>query len=441
MSPPDAPVIGLVEDDPIMGESLVQRLGLEGMRVHWWRTGREAVAGIRQMRFEAVICDIRLPDLDGEGVFREAVQGPQAPPFLFVTGHGDIDQAVRLMRSGAADYVTKPFEMDDFLARLGELLVPRGAEEAGTLGVSPAMRQVETLLRRVAPLPSNVLITGETGTGKEVAARFIHAQSRQAHAPFVAVNCAAIPAELMESELFGHERGAFTGAGQRHLGYVERTGGGTLLLDEIGELRPDLQAKLLRLIESRTFKRVGGEREIAFEGRIVTATNADLEQRVAGGQFREDLLYRVNVMSIRMPALRERREDIGWLMERFFAVFSGSAETRLRGIGALAEEAALQHAWPGNVRELRNRMERAVALALGPWLMPGDLFPELLGSEAEAATRIGSLEAARQDAEKRHILRALTATGGELSAAARLLRVGRTTLWEKMRRLGLGGEG
>ncbi|MFG1283652.1 sigma-54-dependent transcriptional regulator [Xanthobacter autotrophicus] len=436
----EPPVIGLVEDDPIMGESLAQRLGLEGMRVHWWRTGRAAVADIRKFRFEAIVCDIRLPDLDGEAVFREAAHVPQTPPFLFVTGHGDIDQAVRLMRSGAADYVTKPFEMDDFLARLTDLLMPHGTTEGGTLGVSPAIRQVEALLCRVARLSSNLLITGETGTGKDVAARFIHAQSRHAAAPFIAVNCAAIPADLMESELFGHERGAFTGAAQRHLGYVERAGDGTLFLDEIGELRPELQAKLLRLIESKTFQRIGGEREITFGGRIVTATNADLALRVVGRQFREDLLYRINAVSIRLPSLRERPEDIPWLMERFFTEHSAGTETNLKGISALAEEAALQHPWPGNVRELRNRMERAVALALGPWLMPGDLFPELVREGDDTGLRIVSLESARQEAEKRHILRALSATAGELSAAARLLGVGRTTLWEKMRRLGLGSD-
>jgi DNA-binding NtrC family response regulator len=434
-------VVGLVEDDPIMGESLAQRLALDGLKVQWWRTGRAAVADIRNARFGAVICDIRLPDLDGEAVFREAAHAPHTPPFLFMTGHGDIDQAVRLMRSGAADYVTKPFEMDDFLARLGDLMAPRGGADAGMLGISPAMRQLEDLLGRVALLSSNVLITGETGTGKDVAARFLHARSRRAGAPFVAVNCAAIPAELMESELFGHERGAFTGAAQRHLGYVERAGEGTLFLDEIGDLRPDLQAKLLRLIESRSFQRVGGEREITFGGRIVTATNADLAQRVSVGAFREDLLYRINVVGVRVPPLRERAEDIPWLMERFFAEFSGDAEIRLRGVSALAEEAALHHSWPGNVRELRNRMERAVALALGPWLMPGDLFPEVLDQDVAPGASIGSLESARQEAEKRHIRRALSATEGEISAAARLLGVGRTTLWEKMRRLGLGGEG
>ncbi|RTL91429.1 sigma-54-dependent Fis family transcriptional regulator [Ancylobacter aquaticus] len=432
---PDAPLIGLVEDDPIMGESLVQRLALERVTVKWWQAGAEALGEMGRHQLQAVVCDIRLPDLSGEAVFREVVRAPNAPPFLFITGHGDIDQAVRLMRAGAVDYVTKPFDMDDFLARLGDLV--RGHDPATqTLGISPAMQDIERLLRRVARIGSSVLITGETGTGKDVAARFLHAASANPSAPFVAVNCAAIPAHLMESELFGHEKGAFTGAVQRHAGYAERAANGVLFLDEIAELRPDLQAKLLRLIEERAFHRVGGERPVPFRGRLITATNADLPSRVREGSFREDLFYRVNVVSIRLPALRERREDIPWLMDRFFAELSEQLPTQARGISGLAQETALAHAWPGNVRELRNRMERAVALAMGPWLMPGDLFPESAGRSVSSAT-FESLETARLEAERRHIVRALAATNGEISGAARLLGIGRTTLWEKMRRLGL----
>lgn len=439
--PLEGPAIGLVEDDPIMGESLVQRLALEGTNVHWWQSGREAITGIRRQHLEAIVCDIRLPDLDGETLFREAARAPDAPPFLFVTGYADIDQAVRLMRAGAADYLTKPFDMDDFLVRLGDLMRPRGNDGAGeaVLGIAPAMREIERVLRRVSRVGVSVLITGETGTGKEVAARFLHTISPGAKEPFVAVNCAAIPGDLLESELFGHEKGAFTGATQRHVGYAERAGSGTLFLDEIAELRPELQAKLLRLIEERSFHRVGGERPVPFNGRLVSATNADLPRLVAAGRFREDLLYRINVVSVRMPALRERLQDLPWLMDRFFAEFSGRIQTPLKGISALAEDMALAHAWPGNVRELRNRTERAVALALGPWLMPGDLFPELELSPATGPA-LASLEDARLEAEKRHILRALSLTGGEIIPAARALGIGRTTLWEKMRRHGLGGE-
>lgn len=426
--------IGIVEDDPIMGESLVQRLTLEGAKVTWWKDGASAVAGLGHERRHAVICDIRLPDLNGEDVFK-AASGSSAPPFLFITGHADIDQAVRLMRSGAGDYVTKPFEMEDFLDRLSGI-VSEAPTADGSLGVSPVMREVESLLRRVAKVGSTVLIGGETGTGKEVAARFLHSAASLDSASFMAVNCAAIPADLLESELFGHERGAFSGATRRHAGYAERAAGGTLFLDEIAEMRIDLQAKLLRLIEERTYTRVGGEQPLRFEGRLVTATNADLGARVKDGRFREDLFYRINVVSVRMPSLREHREDIPWLLDRAFAEFAARSPDPPRGVSALAEEAALAHDWPGNVRELRNRMERATALALGPWIMPVDLFPER-GEDAKASQDMPSLEEARQDLERRHITRALQASEGEIGAAARLLGLGRTTLWEKMRRLGL----
>jgi DNA-binding NtrC family response regulator len=426
-------VVGLLEDDPIMGESLVQRLALEGTVVHWWTTGREALAELERAKPEAVICDIRLPDISGEEVFRTVADREAAPPFLFITGYADIDQAVRLIRSGAGDYLAKPFEMPVFLDRLSGLLPPPQPEAAQVLGVSAAMRAIERTLQRVGRVRSTVLFTGETGVGKEVSARFLHEASGVA-GPFMAINCAAIPAELLEAELFGHERGAFTGAQARHLGWAERAGEGTLFLDEIGDLAPALQAKLLRLVEDRQFYRVGGESAVSFRARIVCATNADLEKRVRDGRFREDLFYRVNVVSIAVPPLRERREDIVWLLDRFFEQFN--AEGELAGISGLAEGAALNHGWPGNIRELRNRVERAVALALGPWIMPGDLFPENMGAVSHPAA-LPSLEDARLAAERKHILLALSLTGGEIMSASKVLAISRTTLWEKMRRLGI----
>jgi DNA-binding NtrC family response regulator len=431
-------MIGLVEDDLIMGESIVQRLALEGVTVKWWQSGRDAVREISENKFEAIVCDIRLPDLSGEDVFREAARSSNVPPFLFITGYGDIDQAVRLMRAGAADYFTKPFELDDFLIRIGELMGPGGSSATHVLGLAPKIKELERLLTRVAKLNSTILISGETGSGKEVAARFLHAMSGSDDRPFMAVNCAAIPGDLLESELLGHEKGAFTGASQRHLGYAERAGEGVLFLDEIGELKSELQAKLLRLIEDKSFFRVGGERPVPFKGRLVVATNADLLKLVQAGRFREDLFYRINVVSVKIPPLRDRQQDIPWLMERFFAESAGRMETPLKGISSLAEEAALSYGWPGNIRELRNRMERAVALGLGQWVMPGDMFPEQ-SDETASALQMGSLDDVRQSAEKRHILRALMATSGEVGAASKLLGIGRTTLWEKMRRLGLNG--
>lgn len=432
----DHRIIALVEDDPIMGESLVQRLTLEGTIVRWWRNGREALTEIARQQPEAVVCDIRLPDMTGDAIFRAVAGGPSAPPFLFITGFGDIDEAVRLMRAGAADYLTKPFDMPVLLDRLSDLLPPVAGAE-GALGVSDAIRQIERTLLRIARVRSTVLLNGETGVGKEVCARFLHEASR-AKGPFMAVNCAAIPDNLLEAELFGHERGAFTGAHQRHLGYAERAGEGTLFLDEIGDLAPPLQAKLLRLLEDRHFYRVGGEIPVTFRARIVAATNADLAVKVAAGTFREDLFYRVNVVSVAVPPLRERHADIAWLAARFFDEYAAQSASDLAGISTLAEEALLAHPWPGNVRELRNRVERALALGLGPWLMPGDFFSEAVTGVSDGAT-LPSLEEARMAAERRHIRRALDQTGGEVGQAARLLGVSRTTLWEKMRRLGMSG--
>jgi DNA-binding NtrC family response regulator len=307
------------------------------------------------------------------------------------------------------------------------------------LGVSSAMREVERFIRRAGRVSSNLLLTGETGVGKEVCARFLHMLRDKPSEPFVAVNCAAIPADLMESELFGHEKGAFTGAHSRHLGYAERAGQGILFLDEVSELAPNLQAKLLRLSESRSFHRLGGEQAIPFRARLVCATNADIVSRIREGSFREDLYYRINVLPLHIPPLRERTDDIEWLIDRFFAELSQTIESDAVGVSALAYEAAREHGWPGNVRELRNRIERAVALAVGRWIMPGDFFPERTAHPVAESGFIVSLGIAREGAEKRHIQRALAMTGGAILPAAKALGISRTTLWDKMKRYGLTG--
>lgn len=426
--------IALVEDDPIMGESLLQRLSLEGSKVTWWRDGDEALKGLRQVRPEVVVCDVRLPDLTGEELFRRTAEHVSLP-FLFITAYGDIDQAVRLMRAGAGDYLTKPFEMEALLSRLDDLLRPAEPARQGALGASPQMCEIESLLLRLADRRSPVLLTGETGVGKEICARFLHQSSSTATEPFIAVNCAAIPGDLLESELFGHEKGAFTGASSRHLGYAERARNGTLFLDEIGELPPSLQGKLLRLLENRSFCRVGGEKSIEFKARVVTATTRNLAEAVQDGSFRDDLFYRINVVSVEIPPLRQRPADITLLMENFFDAFTRNSGESLRGFSSLAEEAALAHDWPGNVRELRNRIDRAVALAPGTHIMPCDLFPEQEGMPGKAAGEApASLASVREAAERREILRALEETGGQLIAAAQRLGISRTTLWEKMRR-------
>lgn len=437
---PDPARIGLVEDDPIMGGSIVQRLELEGWRVTWWQSGRDAISGIEGISdaLDLVICDIRLPDISGEVVFSELANLPNSPPFMFVTGQGEIDQAVRLMRSGAVDFMTKPFAMDEFLRRIdaGRRTTHSQLRLKGYfLGESAAIQHAEDLLRRYAGHDLPVLITGETGSGKEVAARLLHEVSPRRAEPFVAVNCAAIPAELLESEIFGHEKGAFTGAQQRHLGYAERAGAGTLFLDEIGDMPMPLQAKLLRLIEDGSFNRVGGEAPCKFRARVVSATHRDLSQRSGSSGFREDLYFRLAVLPVTIPPLRERHEDITWLLDRFLENAVSRSDVRIRGFSALAQEAALAYPWPGNVRELRNRVERAVALSTSEWIMPGDLFPER-AAKPDLETFV-PLADVRDAAERRQIERALDKTGGQIAKAAVLLAVSRTTLWEKMTRLGL----
>jgi DNA-binding NtrC family response regulator len=441
-SPPPreaAPLVAVIEDDPVMGQSVVDWLAVEGYRTRWFRTGGEAISALPDAGADAIICDIRLPDMSGEEVQRALAPRCGGLPFLFVTGFGEIDQAVRLMRAGAADYLTKPFDIEVLLGRLETLLAPRWQRSEGfSLGVAPAITAVERLLRRAAPVDSTVLITGPSGAGKEVAARLLHAEGPRAGEPFVAVNCAALPVDLLESEIFGHEKGAFTGALARHEGLAGRAGAGILFLDEVAELPLPLQAKLLRLLQERSFRRLGGDRDLPFRARIIAATNADPEARVAEGALREDLYFRLAVIRVEMPPLRARREDILPLARRFLGEFAASFGRTMLGFTGLAEQALAAHPFPGNVRELRNRVERAVALGDGPWLGVGDLFPER-GAEAGDA-RQATLADARDAAERRAILAALAAAGGDVAAAATRLSVSRSTLFEKIRRLGLRAE-
>ncbi|MGB0084100.1 MAG: sigma-54 dependent transcriptional regulator [Rhodomicrobiaceae bacterium] len=426
--------IAVIEDDPIMGESLVQSLGLEGAKVRLYPCAKAVGDGAFLRDLDLIVCDIRLPDMDGRSLFRHLSANSDTPPFLFMTAYGEIDQAVALMREGAADYLTKPFEMAVFLRKVQSSLRPvSSASGDAAMGISPAMRDVDKLVRIVSTIESPVMMTGETGAGKEVCARFLHQLSKR-RGPFMAVNCAAIPADLLESELFGHEAGAFTGANKRHLGYAERAGAGTLFLDEIGDLPLPLQAKLLRLVEDRHFYRLGGESPIPFAARLVSATNADLNALMEARRFRSDLYYRINVVEIRIPSLRERPEDIPWLMGLFFAHFAGDRESPIRGFSDPAEQAALAHPWPGNVRELRNRVERAVALNVGGWISPEDLFPEKRSLAATAQTPPRSLADAREAAEKQQIMLTLTDNDGQIGKTAEVLGVSRTTLWEKMKR-------
>src|SRR6266478_2516431 len=436
MSPRERGRIGVIEDDPVMGGSLVQRLELEGYTPLWWQTGQEALKELFTARPELVICDIVLPDMSGEEVFLRALPRLGSTPFLFVTAHGKIDQAIRLTKAGAVDYLEKPYEITDLLERIARLIAVQ-PESAGVLGASEPMRQAELLLRRVADIDSSLLFTGESGVGKEVAARFVHQVSTRAKEPFIAVNCAAIPSELIESQLFGHEKGAFTNAQMRHHGYVERARNGILFLDEVGELPILLQAKLLRLVQERAFTRVGGEAALKSGARIICATNADLEAAVAEGRFRRDLFYRINVIPVVIPPLRDRSDDILLLAQQFIREFSEAFDRDVHGFTPAAEQALLKDPWPGNVRELRNRIERAVALSQAPRIAVEALFPAK--AAALSGAPFATLAEVRDRAERDHI-REVLAGAGCIEEVAKLLGVSRSTLFDKMRKLDIRSE-
>lgn len=434
--------IVLIEDDEVLGASIAQRLRLEGIGVRWARSVAEGEAVLRRgPRPTLVLCDMRLPDGSGEALITRLMPELGAVPVVAMTAYGGIEQAVRLMRAGADDYLSKPFDIQAVIDRVTALAPPppRPEPDAGEAAPgwrSPPMRALREAILRLARVDAPVLLTGESGAGKEVAARAIHTLGPRAAEPFVALNCAAIPRDLLESEVFGHEKGAFTGAAARRIGAAERAGAGTLLLDEVAELAPELQAKLLRLLEDRRFLRVGGDREIALQARVIAATNAELKARVAEGRFRQDLYFRLAVVELRVPPLRERREDVLDLAWLFLA-----GHGRDLALDPDAEAALLAHPWPGNVRELRNRIERAAVLGAAPTLTRLDLFPDAAPQPAIPPDEDDlSLAAARDTAEREHIRRVLLRVEGRVQDAAKILGVSRTTLWEKMRRLGLSGE-
>jgi two-component system response regulator HydG len=435
------PLIVLIEDDPVMGGSLVDWFNVEGYRTIWRRTGSEGLEALARVKPDVILCDIRLPDMTGEEIHRAVAAKLSGAPMLFITGYGEVDQAVRLMKAGAVDYLTKPFDIDLLLRRLESLVASRWTLTEGyELGASPAIVTVERQLLRLAGVDSGVLFTGPSGAGKEVAARFLHAKGPRSQLPFIAINCAAIPAELAESEIFGHEKGAFTGAQARRIGYAEQAGEGTLFLDEVADLPLAMQAKLLRLLQERSFLRVGAERPTRFPARVIAATNADIIGRVQDGRFREDLYFRLAVISVEIPPLSARHEDILPLAHRFLGEFVSRFACNPKRFSSLAEEELLAHDFPGNIRELRNRVERAVALSEDDLIAPSDLFPDRTGSSAKVDPT-ATLQQSRDMAERRAIASALAATNGDVASAAQRLDVSRSTLFEKIRKLNIRQEG
>jgi DNA-binding NtrC family response regulator len=427
----------LVEDDPIMGESLMERFELEGFRADWARGMVEARALLAAGGYGLVVSDLRLTDGSGDQLFRESMAlYPVLPPWLFITGYGTVDQAVALLKLGAADYLTKPFDLGALIDKLklyAQSTPPLPAVPDAGLGISPALRRIEAQLPQLAAKARTLLITGESGVGKEMVARAFHRLAPEGEgAPFVAVNCGAFPEGLLEAELFGHEKGAFTGAVRSRKGVFEQADGGTLFLDEIGDMPFAMQVKLLRVIQERRVTRVGGDKPIQVDLRLISATHQDLKKRVTQNLFREDLYYRLNVIQIHIPPLRQRREDILWLARRFLA--EAAADKQLSDE---AEQALLTHDWPGNARELKHAVERGAILANGPQVGVSALFGEEQTAEESYAMPLADFVA---QSEQRYIRRALEECSGHLGHTAESLGISRKNLWEKMKKFGLSAK-
>jgi len=443
----------VVEDDAAMGALAVKVLSLRGMSAQATRTARDALTLLEGSDFDAVVTDINMPGMSGLEFCQQVTLNRADLPVIVMTAFGSLDAAVAAMRAGAYDFVSKPIR-DEVLVltveravehrRLREELKrlrtpqPQTRPDDDLIGESPALQKAYSVVERVAGTETTVLITGESGTGKEVVARKIHQASRRRAGAFVAVNCAAIPEHLLDSELFGHVGGAFTDAKASRTGLLRQAEGGTLFLDEIGELPLLLQPKLLRALQERTVRPVGGDAEVPFDARIITATNKDLEEAVEAGQFRQDLLFRINVVVVDLPPLRMRGNDILLLAQRFLTRFAARSGRAVRGLSPGAAQRLLHYRWPGNVRELQNCMERAVALAAFEELTVDDLpaaltaSPERARLTDDAATQEEYVTLAEN--ERRYIARVLEAAGGNKSMAARILGVDRKTLWRKMDR-------
>ena len=429
----------VVDDDPAVGTVLEGLLQQGGVQSGWVPSGERALDELSRSPVDVVVTDLRMPGLDGMQLLQQIRTRFPGVPVILMTAHGTIPLAVEAMKNGAADFVLKPFDRKEILFTVDKVMqAARHAEESSDdagalLGDSSAMRDVQRLLDRAAATDSTVLLLGESGTGKELAARALHDRSRRRGRPFVKVHCAALPEQLLESELFGYERGAFTGAASRKPGRVELAEGGTLFLDEIGEVTPAVQVKLLRILQDRAYERLGGTSTLAADVRFVTATHRDLKAMVAAGQFREDLFYRLNVVPIWLPPLRDRPGDIALLARHCCAAIAGDRELSPEAVERLC---ALP--WPGNVRQLQNFVERLIVLSDGPAITAGDVERELSRGPQPRAPATGlSLEGRRQDAEREALKEALAKAGGNRSLAARLLGISRRTLYDKLAELGL----
>ncbi len=442
------PTVLVVDDERPTREGLARALGLT-YRVLQADSAQAALRILDEENVDVVLTDLRMPGMDGMALLRRLLARHPRPAVILLTAYGTIETAVEAVKAGAYDFLAKPVNLDRLEIVLRRAIETRDMQNENRrlreqldvrygiehiVGQSPAMAAVLDTVRQVAPTRTTVLIEGESGTGKEMIAQAIHRLSPRSEGPFVAVHCAALAPTLLESELFGHERGAFTGAVERRIGRFEMADGGTLFLDEVGDIAPAVQVKVLRVLEERRFERVGGNAPIEVDVRLLAATNRDLRAMVAAGAFREDLFFRLNVVAIRLPPLRERPEDIPLLAARFAEEFAAREGRPPPALSPVLLDVLAAHRWPGNVRELRNVIERMVVLSRGPELAPDDLPPELRRTSTAAPA---SGPTTLREAERRLLIEALEATGGNRVLAAERLGIGRRTLFRKIKEYGV----
>jgi two-component system, NtrC family, response regulator AtoC len=465
----DAFRILVADDEPNLRRVLSAILSREGYEILQASDGEQALE-LAGRGVDAIITDLKMPRIDGMTVLRRVAAEVPDVPVIIITAHGSVDNAVAAVKAGAFDYIEKPFEQEQIRQVVAKAVKQAEAQKRapklalaptdtapgrfGLVGKSQGMSQIYQVIEKVADTPSTVLITGESGTGKELVAKALHEQSSRRGGPFIKINCAAIPKTLMESELFGYEKGAFTGAVSSKPGRFELADKGTLFLDEIGEIPVEMQVKLLRAIQESEFERVGGLKTIKVDVRLITATNRDLEKEIAAGNFRDDLYYRLNVVPLHIPPLRDRREDIPLLVDHILRKFNERLKKEIEGIEPDAMERLVSHAWPGNIRELENVLERTILFCDARRIRSSDLPPEgaavstpmVIASTSPAApandlTGPHSLKeivrAETERVERALIVRALDETGGNVTQAAKLLKISRKSLQMKMKEFGL----
>lgn len=432
-------MIGVIEDDPALQELLVEELEAEGYKVTAWGSIEAFKKSVTPL--DLVISDIRLPGLSGLSLLESLKNEENSPALLLITAFGTVDQAVDALKQGADDFLTKPLDVEHLLLSVKRILEHRSLQRelkryrqqqkgpGGLVGQSPSMRKLYDQIERIAPADGSVLITGESGTGKELVAKALHQLSDRAEQSFQAVNCAGIPAELMESEFFGHTAGAFTGAQKKRQGLLKQADGGTLLLDEIGEMPMALQAKLLRVLQEGTIRAVGSDEEETVNVRILAATHQNLEQQVEDGRFRQDLFYRLETFSLRVPPLRERGEDIERLANFFLQQLQKNSDKTVRSISPAALEQLYRYRFPGNVRELQNAIERAFTFSRDDKIAVEDLPQRILDSEHESEVDYGTEWPTLDEYQNQYIRKVLSHAEGNKSKAAEILGVTRRTLY------------